>query len=243
MRHIALAAIAVLGLGAQTALAADLPARPVYKAPIMAPAFSWTGFYAGIHAGYGWSDLRGTYDGADAAGPTNLGNLNGDGFVIGGHLGYNYQFSNIVIGIEADASWNDAEDTIRSPEPPPRGPDPVKYDRDYLASVRGRLGFAFDRTLFYGTGGVAWTTHKLTITETLTGQTGTIKRSQTGFVVGGGIEHAFGDGSWTARVEYLHYELDRRVALNAGTFNDADAGDFIRFPNVDVVRFGIQKRF
>src|SRR5690606_9296591 len=90
------------------AFAADLPKpvykAPPYKAPILAPApdYSWTGFYAGGHVGYGWSYLSGTD-------PTGGSSADLRGWLGGLQLGYNYQMGRFVIGIEGDYSWAGVE--------------------------------------------------------------------------------------------------------------------------------------
>ncbi|WAC25687.1 outer membrane protein [Ancylobacter sp. SL191] len=114
---------------ATPAAAADLsyPAPAAYAAP--APVFSWTGFYIGANAGYGWGA-------ADASDDTN-------GFLGGIQAGYNWQTAgNFVLGIEADLQASN----IESPT----------YQLDYFGTVRARAGFAFDQAMIYGTGGFAY---------------------------------------------------------------------------------------
>jgi outer membrane immunogenic protein len=103
-------AAALIGLmGAGVAGAADLPARtgPV-PAPVMySTMFSWTGFYAGVNAGYHFHDNKATTTGTPAfvaLGPLVPGSLatGKDGFIGGGQIGYNYQFGAVVAGVEAD---------------------------------------------------------------------------------------------------------------------------------------------
>src|SRR5436190_12946248 len=117
------------------AQAADMP---IYKARAAQAAVinNWTGFYLGGHAGYALSSPSGQYDQADAAGPTDLGALKLNGLVYGGQVGYNVQFSNFVLGVEGDGSFGTVKKTIHSPEPAPRGPDPVTGERKDLASFR-----------------------------------------------------------------------------------------------------------
>src|SRR5215210_3500901 len=124
MKKILLSSVALLGLSA-AAVAADLPSRRVAPAPYVAvPVFTWTGFYVGVNAGYGFSDndrnglgafqavpgsLSGTYNAANFAGTVTQGALDRDnsGFVGGGQIGYNYQIGHFVIGIEADLQFAD----------------------------------------------------------------------------------------------------------------------------------------
>jgi outer membrane immunogenic protein len=121
MKKILLSSVALLGLTAG-AFAADLPSRRAAPAPYVAvPVFTWTGFYVGVNAGYGFSDNNNN-QGSFVAGPGALsaplggyagtvnrgnGNGNNDGFVGGGQIGYNYQIGNWVVGIEADAQYAD----------------------------------------------------------------------------------------------------------------------------------------
>ena len=141
---------ATLSLAATSqVLAADLPAaaprQPVaYKAP--PPIFSWTGFYLGINGGYGFgqSNWFNTVDG-----PT--GHFNAGGFLLGGTLGANYQMGSFVIGLEGDGDWNDANGSTGNCLVPN-----CTTRSDWLATIWGRAGYAVDRVLFYGTGGVAF---------------------------------------------------------------------------------------
>lgn len=162
----ALAALAI----ATPANAADMPVRgPVYKyAPQPAPVFNWTGFYVGGHVGYGFnSDL--------------------DGFALGLQAGYNWQFSpNIVFGVEADITGTDMNGL----------PGGVPAHIDYLGTARARLGYTWDRTMLYGTGGFAFSR------SALAGLHG----NDTGYALGAGIEWAY-SSSWTLKAEYMYYDL------------------------------------
>ena len=112
-----LAATAITTLGVSAASAADLPYRSAPPAPPVfsaVPVFTWTGFYVGVNAGYGWQDNNsgsvfvpaGTIAGT-GAGTIVYGDDNGDGFVGGGQIGYNYQIGSFVLGIEADLQFAD----------------------------------------------------------------------------------------------------------------------------------------
>jgi outer membrane immunogenic protein len=154
---------------ATPALAADLQAPPAaayYKAPPMAPLFSWTGCYISADAGGGFvrdSDHELTGAGGPSPfspAPTNI--ANSAGVMAGGFLGCNYQFSSgIVIGAEGDAQWaNIRGGTAAFPGSalPGLANDFYETRSDFQASARGRLGYAFNRLLVYGTGGAAWCT-------------------------------------------------------------------------------------
>jgi len=169
------------------ALAADLPSRappPVFLPP--PPIFTWTGLYAGINAGYTWSNSNivdtDTADGfgnpglvggaafgvASAALATGSVPVNNNGFIGGGQIGYNYQFANsFVVGLEADIQGIAASNgsTLEFSQATVAGfpANPIDQNLssrrrlDYLGTVRGRLGFTITPTfLVYGTGGLAY---------------------------------------------------------------------------------------
>ncbi|KQP42705.1 porin [Methylobacterium sp. Leaf104] len=238
----ALAGIALAG----SAFAADLPRRqappPVF---VPVPVFTWTGFYAGFNAGYGFGT------GNDNNGPTTVvalspiyvgtpagvgagafgGRNNNEGFVGGGQIGYNYQFtpgSGFVVGVEADAQYVDFGNSRNrytnivgalNPDLTPVNPNGLS-GLDYFGTVRGRLGYAFDRTLVYGTGGFAYGGGG--------GSDFGLPNSsrndfRTGWTAGGGIEYAlptdsflnfFKSSAVTLKVEGLYVNLDRDNANN-----------------------------
>lgn len=156
------AAAALTALSGHLVSAADLQ-RPVYKVAPAAVPFSWTGLYLGGHAGYGWG-------GADGSIAPNTGNffpqsfnLDSDGIVAGAQIGYNWQFHpNWVAGIEADFSGTGIRGAAFAPGALPSGvPNQgwqhhMNRDVEWLATLRGRLGYTWDRTLLYVTGGFAW---------------------------------------------------------------------------------------
>ena len=100
MRRLGLALLASMAL-IGSAAAADMPAKMVTKAPIVAPPFSWTGFYVGGNAGYSWGRQCNSL--TDPTGAILFGNSNCDrlnGFIGGGQLGYNWQYNQWVLGLE-----------------------------------------------------------------------------------------------------------------------------------------------
>jgi outer membrane immunogenic protein len=169
-------------LFAGPAFGADVGTKaPAYRAPPLAPVFSWTGFYVGVHGGYGWSDSQG---------------LDLKGGFGGGQAGYNYQINNFVWGIEGDIAGADISETDTF------GPLSVKVSFDTLASLRGRFGVAYGNALFYGTAGAGWGHFK--VSASAFGLTASDSVTLSGWTVGAGIEYAFVP-NWSAKVEYLHY--------------------------------------
>jgi outer membrane immunogenic protein len=147
------------------AFAADLPAR-VTKAPpaLVSPAYNWSGFYLGVSAGYTFAEDEDITTTGQAAGNINnvaIGarpgrvRLDRDGFIGGGQMGYNWQVSpNWVFGLEADISYVDIRRDVAVIGT--TGLNNIFRTRmDYLGTVRGRIGYAWDRTLLYATGGLA----------------------------------------------------------------------------------------
>ncbi|MDN3628008.1 outer membrane protein, partial [Methylobacterium isbiliense] len=240
--------------------AADLPRRaappPVFT-PV--PVFTWTGFYAGFNAGYGFDTSSNsnapTIVGVDArtglvAVPTAIAFQNrnsSDGFVGGGQIGYNYQFTpgaGFVVGIEADAQYVDFGRTRNRFV----STGPIFAQRvfnpngiaglDFFGTVRGRLGYAWDRTLIYATGGFAYGSGG--------GNNFGLPNNddfQTGWTVGGGVEYAlptdsflnfFKSNAVTIKVEGLYVNLDRGNGLN-GAFAVNNAGAVITTANPGVV--------
>ncbi len=236
---------AAFALGAaQFASAADIPTKgPVYKAPPIAPAYNWSGCYIGAQVGYGWVRDRNsetvTATGAPSAfSPTDTADPSG--MKVGGMLGCNWQWSGpFVVGLEGDGEWADIDgSTVTFPGSGP--PDDFYEARiRWQASVRGRLGYAFDRTLLYVTGGAAFADIRHTYTLAPVGPVEEFSKTKTGWTVGGGVEHAFAP-NWTARVEYRYSDFGTITNVPVTTFAGfAEDHDVIEH----AVRFGLTYKF
>ena len=196
MRKILMLATAFAALTAASAQAADLPRRNAAPEPYynVEPAFTWTGFYVGANAGYGWGNVN-------ANGFANVGDL--DGFVGGGQVGYNYQMGQFVLGLEADLQAADLSSGNNL--------GLLRVKTDYFGTVRARVGVAFDRFMPYITGGWAYGNVKTTI-----GGLGSTDKSHTGgYAVGAGLEYAF-TNNIIAGVEYMYVDLGEKNVLNTG---------------------------
>jgi outer membrane immunogenic protein len=271
MRVFLIAAAGVLCISA--ASAADLgqqimtKAPPVQSAPV-SPVYNWTSFYIGGNFGYGWSHrdfintITGTLGSIQRSGITS-GSDNGHGIFGGGQIGFNYQFlGNWVTGAEADV---DAAHITSSTSACFIGVPPIgvcgSRDTDLkdFGTVRGRLGYAFNNLLVYGTGGWAWgnSTNTAQITCIGGGCPGatavpptsptptSVNAHPSGWTAGGGVEWAFLP-NWTFRAEYLHLQFD-------GLSEDRSKSGF--FPSlfitshvssnvgVDLVRVGVNYLF
>jgi outer membrane immunogenic protein len=216
--------LALVGLAALTgtAAAADLPPRmapaPYYKAPVAVPVYNWTGFYIGINGGGGFG--RSQWD--------STGNFNTSGGLVGGTVGYNYQFGQGVVGLEGDIDWADINGTTNT-----FCAFGCKTSDHWLSTVRGRLGYAADRFMPFITGGAAFGD----IRASTPGFAGA-NQTNAGWTVGAGLEFAIA-GNWTAKAEYLYVDLGK---FNCGISCGALVTDNVSF-TTNIVRAGVNYRF
>ena len=176
--------------------AADLPRRyaPAYAPPLV-PIFTWTGAYGGIVGGYGFGDFNGR--GNAIAGSPNGG-------LVGGTLGYNYQLpSNIVIGVEGDVAYAGIGNTQTT-----AGPVTAKNTLNLQTTVRGRVGYAVNRMLFYATGGYAGGNLHTTIYDVPAGFYAANSNFLSGYAIGAGAEYAIMP-NLSGKVEYLYTDLGK----------------------------------
>jgi outer membrane immunogenic protein len=243
-----LAALAISGLATTTAQAADLPSM---KGPPLAPiyAFTWTGFYIGANVGWGFvdSDVVGVHDnvGVVFGAPTFLGNfgsLDGDGVTLGVQAGYNWQVGGWVFGVEGDINWADINSGFTggfSSRFPAIGPVAASSDIEWFGTIRGRIGYAFDRFLIYGTAGFAFTDVSYAVAYGGPGGpvAGSSSDLRTGWTAGGGVEWAFAN-NWSAKVEYLYVDTGKNEIFDTtNTFSTFETQSF------HLVRLGINYRF
>jgi outer membrane immunogenic protein len=205
-----------------TAAAADLPPRPApapyYKAPVAVPVYNWTGFYIGINGGGGFG--RSTWD--------TTGSFDISGGLVGGTVGYNYQFGQGVVGIEGDIDWADINGTTNT-----FCGFGCKTSDHWLSTVRGRLGYAADRFMPFVTGGAAFGDIRASTPGFAGGN-----NTNAGWTVGAGLEFAIA-GNWTAKAEYLYVDLGK---FNCGISCGAAVTDNVSF-TTNIVRAGVNYRF
>jgi len=236
----ATAVTAIVGIGA--ASAADLAARPYTKAaPMMvAPGVDWSGFYVGVNGGYAWTDH------------TTLGHLDDNPLGIrptggfgGGQLGYNYQVSNVVLGIEADIQASDIRASILDLN----FGDTFSSKLDWFGTVRGRIGYAFNPIplLAYVTGGFAYG-HVVSnaFGPNLEGTPFHFDGIRTGYAVGGGFEYKFAP-AWSVKAEYQYINFDTINPTNAAGFayvsSVFNSRRFVNSESFNTVRIGINYAF
>jgi outer membrane immunogenic protein len=239
MKRILLSALLVAS--AVPALAADLSvkARPM---PPPIPVWTWDGFYIGINGGYSWGRSNttvsyfNTITGAPIippAGSITDAGFNLDGGVFGGQIGYNWQFSSWLFGLEADAQWSGQKGSAAflcsAAGLLPGACFPgstflpvgtlgvglaVDKKLEWFGTVRGRLGVLASPTwLLYVTGGLAFgevqtdaVLTSITAGGAVVALAGSSSKTHAGWTIGGGIEGNLG-GNWTAKAEYLYMDL------------------------------------
>jgi len=214
-----LAVVTIMG----AANAADLPRRHAMptKAPMYEAPYNWTGFYVGINGGGGfgrsdWSNALGT-NGFDLSGA-----------VAGGTVGYNYQMGQTVLGLEGDGDWSNIRGSTNGGACTGTS---CETHNDWLATARGRVGYAFGRFMPYLTAGGAFGDIKATA-DGLGSQTTT----RAGWTGGGGLEAAIA-GPWSAKIEYLYVDLGKG---NCDTVcGPATSASF----TTSLVRVGVNYRF
>lgn len=223
---LSMTAIAAIAVASQAAHAADMPTRQPLpeQMPVkaMPPIFNWSGFYTGLHAGYGWGRSR-----HDDPVLGSTGNFDADGWLLGGLLGVNYQVGQTVWGVEADMNWTDFSGSTSC------GVGiSCSTSTDWLGTARARLGYAVDRFMPYVTGGVAF--GKVKAGET---GLGTTSSTRVGWTAGLGAEYAFTENmSW--KTEYLYVDLGKFDCGSACT----NPGTDVKF-NSHIVRTGLNVRF
>ena len=247
IRQFVALAFALCAGAPSAALAADLPAPvlpSVYKAPPV--AYTWTGFYIGGNFGAAWQGLSGTNFsdtiGSSFTAPTNVQ------FMGGGQVGVNYQFwGGVVIGAEAMFDWlpNTENTSITAVAPDGTAAFLGTINNRWLTTATGRLGYAWDRVLFYGKGGAAWvgaSNPGISIGGVPTALTGG-NNSNFGWTAGFGLEWAFWN-NWSLRAEYDFVGLGNHtytVAPGPTIF----AGDVITYsyPSFSIMTLGVNYKF
>jgi outer membrane immunogenic protein len=280
-----LASVALPAILAGPAMAADMPVK---ARPLPTAVFNWTGFYAGLNVGGAWgrSDPTTTASCAPPAPPlfpyfcsptsgqanaiaiaaSGTGSMSGSAFTGGGQIGYNWQNSSVVYGIELDVESFKIRASRQASANYPVTFLPVttantftiasSVSTDWLFTARGRVGWAFGNLLAYATGGLAVTdlgaTHSFIDNVIIVGNGGpgagtwTGSATKVGWTVGGGLEWAW-SRDWSVKAEYLYLNFGSVAA--AGTiFNSivpgyANAISTSTDMTAQVARIGVNRRF
>ena len=249
------------------------PAAP-YVAAV--PIFTWTGPYIGINGGYVFNGdtkfdlsngvgVTSSNTGIGTTRPSTFKNKD-DGFTAGGQIGYNYQVSafsggGVVVGVEADGAYTDLAKTgnYTATSGGAQAVNNFRSGLNYLGTVRGRIGFAFNQFLVYGTGGFAYGDAYQKTSLYTAGNSNLLRfygshgGTQTGYAYGGGIEYALPTNSFlnffrastvTIKAEYLHYDLGS-VDFAANQVSGGAASAYNIHTKVDgnLARVGLNYKF
>ena len=228
-----------------SASAADLAARPytAAPAPMMMALYDWSGFYIGLNGGGGWSDKCWdlTNTGLGPVTATREGCHDATGATVGGQIGYRWQASSWVFGLEAQGNWADFKGSNTSLVfPLNRNESSI----DAFGLFTGQIGYTWDRALIYVKGGAAVTKDHYRIYDVPTGlQTDRGNETRWGGAVGVGLEYTFAI-NWSVGIEYDHLFMgDRDLNFTAtGAVPLATRTDRIR-QDVDLVTVRLNYRW
>jgi outer membrane immunogenic protein len=268
MTRLVFVSASLVALAVGTAAAADYPIGPaigpqyaVNPAYVITPGFSWNGFYVGGNVGghFGSDQITPTADASGGFGPAGAAAINAmspttlhpEGVIGGIQGGYNWQIGNVLYGLEVDASavGGTAQRTLSGFGPAIAPGDFMTNSTGAtaLATVRPRLGWAWDRNLFYITGGYAFGNVRVTDTfsffsGSFVGAFNTSAR-QSGWTVGAGYEYAFVN-AWSVKVEYLFVDLGGFPNLIPGPLAGAPANIRVQHDYTDnIARVGVNYHF
>jgi outer membrane immunogenic protein len=224
-----LSAVALLTLGlAVPAAAADLPARPYTKAPAIVPPpiYNWGGFYIGANGG-GASSHK-CWDFTDRFGVfiVSEGCHDATGGVVGGQIGYRWQASSWVFGVEAQGDWAN----LRGSNVSLAFPAFTNISKiDAIGLFTGQVGYAWNNVLFYVKGGAAVVDDRFTVNTTIGNILTATAPSDTrwGGTVGAGVEFGFAP-NWSVAAEYNHLFMQNRLYRFTDTFGFFFGTDRIR---------------
>jgi outer membrane immunogenic protein len=206
MRKVLLGGVASLAFGIFAVSAADMPVKAPFPSPLSSvPVYNWTGLYAGVHLG----GIGGKFTNNV---PTVPGPIDSGGSVMGGvQVGYNWQSNQFVFGIEADTSAIKVKASAGT----------TSFEEKWLTTMRGRVGYAWDRYLAYVTAGAGFT--KVDVNTA----TGSANKLRTGIAVGAGLEAILWSPNWTGRAEYLYVDVPKETYLIGATRIDGGSNNHI----------------
>jgi outer membrane immunogenic protein len=229
------------------AMAADMNV-PVYKAPPAPIAYNWTGCHVGIQGGGAWGTSRHTQNDfrVGGFGLPLTDNFTVSGAEIGGTVGCDYQFNNLIIGIENDFSWTNKKGSGNLIPPFTPTANTFETNEKWLDTQRARVGVALDRWVVYGTGGAAFAQVGVNLCSPLSIGCESSSHSVTGWTAGAGVEYAFWSNC-SVKLEYLYVdlgtsffpELESRLAAGG---NGATIARDVKLTN-NIVRAGLNYKF
>lgn len=243
-------ALSLTAFGGPEPLSSGKEVKEVAPAPV--PECNWSGFYVGLLVGGQWghSEDR-SIDGYAVNDFGDIWGYDESGVVAGGEIGYNFQWNWLVLGIEGDLGYMNLEGrgTSRFDDIVFAGDTHGRTDSDFYTTIRGRLGLAFGKWLFYGTGGgigVNLETRVVDDCDVFPCGNELLNAGKTefnwGWTGGGGIEYML-TCHWTLKGEYLRYQLDDQDFSGTGV----RFGGHFRFTGIgtegNIVRAALNYKF
>jgi opacity protein-like surface antigen/outer membrane protease len=236
--------IHLVKLGLNYKLGEKSPFEYPFGRPGELPAWSWTGFYGGLHAGGGWGmtdwkSADGTLAAASTFGFPGSGQANGS--IAGGQIGYNYQVGTWVIGGELSASWSNLDGYARCANTTVGPANYVCHSRiDALGTASARLGHTFGNLLVYSLAGFAVAHEKHDAYQTFGTDLFSGSSTRTGYVLGSGLEYAI-TPAWSAKLEYNYIDLgSKTVALDDGAGNRSNV---LIGQSLQIIKMGVNYKF
>ncbi|PKR89211.1 porin family protein [Pleomorphomonas diazotrophica] len=245
-QRIIAASFTSLFLGIGSAMAADLAAPDSVTVPqAEASAFDWTGFYVGASIGYGFGEETTDLQAFPDVPAVDFGAFDLDGMTGGVQAGYNRQFGSFVAGIEADFQMTgfdgQGSGSVNSVN------TDTDFGIDWYGTLRPRVGYAFDRTLVYATGGFAFGSVSGTIDADDGGSVAARVESDSaglGYAVGAGIEHALTENlSIKAEYQYVHLRAEGHGVVSSGGVDTGVTASTSFEPNLHTAKVGLNYRF
>jgi outer membrane immunogenic protein len=256
MKKFLLSTVALVALGA-SASAADLAPRYTKAPTLVDPAYNWTGFYVGLHAGAASSDGALTTQDTDNFffDDRFTNTFRKTGFIAGGQIGYNYQSGMSVFGFEADASSLNVKSSFSGLDPFFTGKGntaTLSSSVDWLVTARARAGIvATPALLLYVTGGLAVAGVNVSYRNSaiapgiLLSNSLSVDQTRYGWTAGFGAEYALG-GNWSVKAEYLRVMLGDttvNVPFDPANSSFGETGSIKVSQNIDLIRAGINYKF
>jgi outer membrane immunogenic protein len=246
MRRLALALCATCVITAAATEEARSDGPYGYPSPTVITAPGWTGLYLGAHLGGAWGSSTAT-DSSSATTLTDYWSAAPSGFVAGVQLGYNWQFGPMVYGLEGDLGNLGLAGSATTTYVPYGYDTSTNTDAGFYLTLRGRLGFLVNGWLLYATGGYIGADTTVSVLEACNSlicsatASASAESFRSGWTIGGGVEAGISDG-WTAKLEYLYYDLGSETAYTNASLSGGPNSWTI---NTDgsLVRVGVNYRF
>jgi outer membrane immunogenic protein len=225
-----LSSVAALLAWSAAAAAADMPAQPAAPA-VAAPVYSWGGLYGGINTGGAWGPMHWQYD---VVPPASISHQVSGGFG-GFQAGYNFQIASFVLGVEGDYDFTNINATSLCLNPFFICHSKVRG----IADIAGRIGYAWNRVLFYAKGGEAWAFNRYESLSSFSTTAGTETRS--GWLGGVGVEYAY-DPCWSVKAEYNYLDFGTKTVTRHNA-NGSLAASIDVSQNLNIAKVGINYKF